>query len=694
MVLVAEIPRPPLPCAIGAGRQPLDVAVVRDGDHHVLLADQRLLVVVADLLVGDHAPPRVGVPGLQLAEVGADDVEDQPLVGEDPLVAGDVPLEADVFLRQLVGLQAGQALELHGEDGVGLHPGQPGGLLGLGVVEGAAEDLGRDGHHHQPGAGLRRVGRGADHPDDLVDVRQRDQQPLDDVGPLPRLAELVLRPPADHVDPVLDEQPEQVLQRQRPGPAVDQGQHDHAEAVLQRRVLEELVDDDVGVLALLDGDDDPHRLVAVAEVVDVGHAGDPAAVDQLGELLEQDFLGELVGDLGEGDVGAAVLELLDVVLGPEDHPAAAGAIGLAQAVLVADRRPGGEVGAGDDLHQLVELDRRVVDVGDQGVADLAEVVRRDRRRHAHRDAAGAVDQQVGELAGQDPRLLVLLVVVGLEVDGVELDVLEHLGGDRAELGLGVPHRRRRQAVDAAEVPLPGDQQVPHVPPLGHAGQRRIDRIIPVRVVALHRLADDARALAGGAARAEPQVAHRHQDPPLRRLQPVADVGQRPADDHRHRIIEVAFLELFLDVQRLGRSRSGGGQDGGAHGRSVPLYQVGSRNPSASASHRHAACFSKHSFYPKRPRHATAAAGGAEYISRDATTAFVATPAASRGGHGFPGGRRRGATSVSAPGPFPRPPGRTRREGGGPSSRAPRPIGELSQPCCFPRHNVLSNAMGT
>ncbi len=120
--------------------------------------------------------------------------------------------------------------------------------------------------------------------------------------PLPRLAELILRPPPDHVDPVLDEEPEQVLQRQGLGPAVDQGQHDHAEGVLERRVLEELVDDDVRVLALLDGDDDPHRLVAVAEVVDVGDAGDPAAVDQLGELLEQDLLGELIGDLGEDDV--------------------------------------------------------------------------------------------------------------------------------------------------------------------------------------------------------------------------------------------------------------------------------------------------------------------------------------------------------------------------------------------------------
>ena len=86
------------------------------------------------------------------------------------------------------------------------------------------------------------------------------------MGALPGLAELVLRPAADHVDPVLDEQPEHLLQRQGPRPAVDQGQHDHAERVLQRRELVELVEDDVGVLALLDLHDDPDRLLAVALV--------------------------------------------------------------------------------------------------------------------------------------------------------------------------------------------------------------------------------------------------------------------------------------------------------------------------------------------------------------------------------------------------------------------------------------------
>ena len=74
-------------------------------------------------------------------------------------------------------------------------------------------------------------------------------------------------------------------------------------------------------------------------------------------------------------------------LGPHDHPAAAGEVGLLDAHPTADRAAGGEVGPRDDVHDLVEVDRRVVDIGDQGVADLAEIVRRDRGRHADGDAA-------------------------------------------------------------------------------------------------------------------------------------------------------------------------------------------------------------------------------------------------------------------------------------------------------------------
>ena len=70
------------------------------------------------------------------------------------------------------------------------------------------------------------------------------------------------------------------------------------------------------------------------------------------------------------------------------------------------------------------LKRGIVDQRDAGVDHLAEIVRRDVGRHADGDAAGAVDQQIGEARRQHHRLALGAVVVGLEIDGVLVDVLE------------------------------------------------------------------------------------------------------------------------------------------------------------------------------------------------------------------------------------------------------------------------------
>ena len=175
-------------------------------------------------------------------------------------------------------------------------------------------------------------------------------------------------------------------------------------------------------------------------------------------------------------------------------------------------------------------------------------MRRDRRGHADGDAVGAVDQQVRKLRRQHGRLGVPLVVGGHEVDRVELQVLEHHRRERRHAGFGVPHGGRRQAGDRAEVALLVDQHVPHVPFLGHADQRGIDDAFAVRMVVAAGVAGDLGALHAAGAGREVQVVHRHQNPPLRRLQPVAHVGQRPADDHAHRVRQVAVLQLVFDRQ--------------------------------------------------------------------------------------------------------------------------------------------------
>ncbi len=192
-------------------------------------------------------------------------------------------------------------------------------------------------------------------------------------------------------------------------------------------------------------------------------------------------------------------------------------------------------------------------IGNQRIAHLSQVMRRHRRRHPDRDPPRAVDQQVRELPGQHPRLLVLLVVIRLKIDRVELDVLEHLGRDRAELGLRVPHRRRRQTVNAAEIALrrsPASAANSTTGPFASASDKSSSRRAGDTASSSRRRCPRTCSSRRRGSSPRSRIATR-----IRRcdgLSPSRTSGKRPADDHGHRVIEIAFLELFLDVQ--GRCR--------------------------------------------------------------------------------------------------------------------------------------------
>ena len=88
--------------------------------------------------------------------------------------------------------------------------------------------------------------------------------------------------------------------------------------------------------------------------------------------------------------------------------------------------------------------------------------------------------------------------------------------------------------------------MPRIPLLSHSHKRGIDSTVTVRVISLHRFADDTGALRGGRTGRKIQVVHGDQNATLRRLKAVAYVGKRTTDDHAHRVRKVALLELFFD----------------------------------------------------------------------------------------------------------------------------------------------------
>ena len=195
------------------------------------------------------------------------------------------------------------------------------------------------------------------------------------------------------------------------------------------------------------------------------------------------------------------------------------------------------------------LKRRIADQRDAGVDQFAQIMRRDIGRHADGDAAGAVDQEIGKARRQHHRLVLVAVVIGLEVDGVLVDVVEQRHRRLGQPAFGVAHGRRRIAVDRTEIALPVDQLQAHGEILRHAHQRVVDRLVAVRVIFAHHVADHARRFHVFLVGRMPLLVHRMQDAPVHRLQAVAHIGQRPRHDHAHGVIEVRALHLLGDRDR-------------------------------------------------------------------------------------------------------------------------------------------------
>ena len=267
---------------------------------------------------------------------------------------------------------------------------------------------------------------------------------------------------------------------------------------------------------------------------------------QLGDALDHRRLVHLIGNFGDDDRFAFFADGLEGDLAAHHHRAAAERIGAADAGAAENDAAGREIGARHDLDQVVDVERRIVDQRDAGIDHLAQIVRRDIGRHADGDAAGAVDQQIRKARRQHHRLALVAVIVGLEIDGVLVDVVEQRHRRLRQPALGVAHGRRRIAVDRAEIALPVDQLQAHGEILRHAHQRVVDRLVAVRVIFAHHVADHARRfdvfLVGRVA----LLVHRMQNAAMNGLQAVARIGQRARHDHAHGVIEIAALHLLGD----------------------------------------------------------------------------------------------------------------------------------------------------
>ncbi len=78
--------------------------------------------------------------------------------------------------------------------------------------------------------------------------------------------------------------------------------------------------------------------------------------------------------------------------------------------------------------QLERLDLWILQQFQQRTAEFLEIVRRNIGRHPDGNSRGAVDQQVGNSAGQNDRFLAAAVVVGFEGNRPCSQIFEDLSG--------------------------------------------------------------------------------------------------------------------------------------------------------------------------------------------------------------------------------------------------------------------------
>ena len=236
-------------------------------------------------------------------------------------------------------------------------------------------------------------------------------------------------------------------------------------------------------------------------------------------------------------------ELLELVAGPHHHPATAGGIGGTDAAAAHDEATGGKVGTLDIGHQVRQRGIGIIHHMDAGSDDLPQVVGRDVGGHTHGDTGGAVDQQIGEAAGQHTGFLAALVKVGVPVHGVLSDIPQHFIGNFGKTGLRVTVGSGGIAIHGAKVAVAVHQHIAHGEILCQTHQSVVDGGVAVGVIPAQHVAHAGGGLLKGAVAGEVVLVHGVENTPVDGLQTVPHVGQRPAHDNGHGVFDVGLLHL-------------------------------------------------------------------------------------------------------------------------------------------------------
>ena len=224
----------------------------------------------------------------------------------------------------------------------------------------------------------------------LVDVVRGNDETFQDVCPLFCLAEVILCTANGDFVTMSHKVADEVLQCEQLRTAFHESDAVHAEACLQRRHLEELVEHDSCIGIALQINHDTHAF-AVALVVDIADAVNLLLANKLCDVLDELLLVHAVGYLAHDNLVVRVA-VLNLSLGTDDDASPTRFVGIANALQAHDVCARREVRTLHILHQVIHRQVLVINECHTGINTLREVMCRYICCHTYSDACCSVDE--------------------------------------------------------------------------------------------------------------------------------------------------------------------------------------------------------------------------------------------------------------------------------------------------------------
>ncbi len=330
---------------------------MRNRHDHILALDQVFNVL---LEFGNHklGPAWRVEFFFDLDQFAAQNLQQLFAAGQNRQILRDFLRDFTKFLAYFLTLKPGQAVQTQIENSFGLRLGHSVMALGIhgmiGIVDqfNQRRDFGCGPRLRQKAiAGLCGIFGLADQRDNFVNIDDGNGQAHQDMRALPRLAEFEDRTARDYFLAELDEGRDHVLEQHHLRLAVIERHHVAGEIRLQRRVPEQLVQNDIGIGVVFKLDDDAHA-VTVGFVTDFVNVLNNLFPADFAEPFQQFALADLIRNFVNDD-RFALADFLNRGLGTHDDRTVAGVVGAADSHDADNLRACGEIRAGDDLVQLI-----------------------------------------------------------------------------------------------------------------------------------------------------------------------------------------------------------------------------------------------------------------------------------------------------------------------------------------------------